>query len=273
MAKSKKLLSEMTEAVRIKELLKIAKDNQAKIDKAITSDLKELGVNLPVGKKSALDGRSLSKKASLGHGLWGIVFPTNDKRFVVKITADPTEGAVTQTVIDHPKLRYHPGIAFFVSIRRLPVPGQSPVWIVLRENIRPVSKEEISTITDNRIWNDTLKPFILASRELNDVLAKGKAGAKLDEACLAFIQTHARLKDVKGFKEIASLVHAYFDVATGALGDVHMGNVAYRQHAMTGIDKRLKTSKTNYILMDLGVSYVHNKPAVPYLKNPCEQVL
>ena len=56
----------------------------------------------------------------LGSGSWGTVWPLADERFILKITADPTEGPIVQTIMQEPNLHNHMAIVHYFALKKLP---------------------------------------------------------------------------------------------------------------------------------------------------------
>jgi hypothetical protein len=195
----------------------------------------------------------LSESNMLGCGYWGCVFPTADKRFVVKLTLDSTEGPHVALAMHHFPL--HPGVAYFHRIWKLPnrvyvgADGGN-VWLYV------IMREEVDV---DSIW--TLKKI---GRKKKYIPARGykkihDALEDLPECCSCIVRAssmHRRgmcdvediaanekelakiLKRVglgnrpsKGY-HVAQLLAEVYKKHGILLGDVHFGNVGLRTHSL-----------------------------------------
>jgi hypothetical protein len=201
--------------------------------------------------------RSLKKPAKsflppledfLGVGAWGIVWPTADKRFVLKASVDPTEGQQVAAVMKY--YQRHPGVAYFHRLWRLPREVwvdnlQTPVWIMLREEVdveKSAGRRVYGLLDKIQDCSGTLIQTAALRRDFDYMQSTGiRAGLdkvlrqlkkiegarKKDERC--YLGLLSKLKKTKG-KRVARLIEEFYKELGVVMADVHEGNVAFRRH-------------------------------------------
>ena len=201
------------------------------------------------------------KASLLGCGFWGCVWPTADKRFVLKASVDLTEGPhVALAMKLFPK---HPGMAYHHRIWRLPSrvwtneQGYSWVWIMLREE----------TDVDS-IWNDTKPapgykkihdgldalPDCCSCLHQEKVLACGSADVRKAERELDVILKKIGTPASSKGKYVSSLITMAYRDHGILLGDVHFANVGLRRHDLSQFGVKRHKDLVVTDLGDLGQS-------------------
>ena len=242
------------------------------IQKAAAASLKQK----PSGFLPPPDQRSL-----LGAGFWGCVWPTADKRFVIKASVDLTEGPhVALAMKLFPK---HPGMAYYHRIWRLPQrvwtneQGYSWVWIMLREETDVDSIwRGVSPAPGYRKIHAGLDALPECCGCLHQERALARQTCDGQDVQLAEHELAKILKQVgspassKG-KYVASLIGDAYKKHGILLGDVHFGNVGLRRHDLSKFGVKRHRDLVVTDLGDLGQAPrgMGGYPDVPEIrKNP-----
>jgi hypothetical protein len=210
----------------------------------------------------------------LGWGVYGVVWETADPRFVVKVTADPTEGPAVSEIKANKKLWKNEGVVYFHRVWRLPrvtvdVPqhGKCLVWVILREELTCASRQCKATVCKK------IDDLGCAAQDLSidrGALLFGHHQA-LDsyiESEIEFVQDVQKLKGTEG-EPIASFMAESYERAGLVFSDMHSGNVGRRCHNLVkyGVPR-----KKTLVIRDVGDpfgTYVRSEgdyPKIPVLK-------
>lgn len=278
----------------------VVRKHWKRIDKTVTRALDELGEERG---KSALHGVNVEKDL-LGAGMWGVIYPTNSPRWVVKVTADPTEGPIIAAIMDDPALRNHPAISYYAGLWRLPTKAKRDEWhmsgrgkskrrskqyttfVVLRENIDPTEvlegedvpeyqfdiKELLDGDYDERSGEVIVRGLRDAADELNEAILEGdeEEEAELNEELDEFLE---ELSEFEETEWLSNFMWGFRHLLGGVLADVHSGNVGARTHNLDDLDLPKNVRKTHqpgpeWILFDPGHSEVEAQYRIPMLRNP-----
>jgi len=171
-----------------------------------------------------LDVQWTPRTEPLGAGSWGVVYPTRDPRFIVKVTADPTEGPIVSTIMSEPQLHNHTGIIHYFALRRLTddvdFRGKTfPVFVIIAERLKDVGGlrgRYAFRGAPPELWQDSNLMNALAKvKRIAGLLVHEKQKKRpsqrtlddLDEAALASLATLCRQADPDGLR----LLEAYLD--------------------------------------------------------------
>lgn len=199
------------------------------------------------------------KRNVLGCGYWGCVFPTADKRFVLKASVDLTEGPhVALAMKLFPR---HPGMAFYRGLWRLPTrvwtgeQGYAWVWIMLRE------ETDVDSIWRNSHPAPGYAKIHRGLSELPDCCAClhqerllaaphcGPGGVAHAEQELGRILRLVGTPASSKGRYVAQLIDDAYQDHGILLGDVHFANVGLRRHNLSAFGvKRHK----DLVVTDLG---------------------
>jgi hypothetical protein len=178
----------------------------------------------------------------LGCGAWGCVWQTADKRFVIKVSLDATEGPIIAQIMSQKSLRLNPGCVYYRAIWQLPDLvwtnqfGHAPVWVILRE--------EAGRIDWTNERGDIRRKYMKIHADLEDLpdAACELVNTRADlEFCKTVECAYAYTDAERAFMEYvidlrtteARHVGSFMADAYAAgilLGDVHPGNVGRRKH-------------------------------------------
>lgn len=255
-------------------LLEQIKPFWPKISRACTQSL---------GRK---DGKFLpdpTKKTVLGCGFWGCVWPTADKRFVLKATLDSTEGPHVSLAIK--LFQKHPGLAYYHRVWRLPDRvwtnefGYTWLYLMLREetDVRSIWKGNQQPNPAYKAVYNALESLpeccgcLLASRrELARGVCNGSDVAKEEKV---FYQVLAKASGGPG-EYVMDLLRDAYERHDLIFGDVHFANVGLRCHDLSefGVKRHKKL-----VVTDLG-DFAQNPlvrgsyPEIPVIRSNPELV-
>jgi hypothetical protein len=218
--------------------------------------------------------RPRDRNAILGWGVYGVVWETGDPRFVVKITADPTEGPAVAQIRADRSLWKNEGVVYFHRVWRLPgvtmdVPqhGQCLVWVILREELTCATRACKVSICKK------IDELGCSAQDLSierGALLYGHAQARDSyiESEIEFVQDVQRLKGTEG-EPIASFMASSYERAGLVFSDMHAGNVGRRIHNLApfGVPR-----KKTLVIRDVGdpfgtfVRAEGEYPAIPVLR-------
>lgn len=220
------------------------------------------------------------KKNELGRGVWGVVYRTSHPRWVWKITADPDEGKVVSAILNNPSLRNHAGITYYAGIWRMPdkftfKQSEYDVYIVLREDITPrgVPPEE-SLSASERKAESYLRVVQRHSEDLNDWIERHAEEYALISARQVG-QICGLMQKVRETSLIGDFMIRFLSKTGGALADVHLGNIGFREQGLSGstvpgnVKKNHKPNSTQWVILDPGNSSIQVKTPISMLRNPC----
>lgn len=129
----------------------------------------------------------------LGAGSWGVVWPLTDKRFILKVTADPTEGPVVATIMSEPALHNHMAIVHYFALRQLPEGvtfrnRDFPLYVIVAERLVHSSQASALMDPDDDKQYDANYRFVrmlanlqLAARELVQERARKRPRPWIEE--------------------------------------------------------------------------------------------
>jgi hypothetical protein len=252
----------------------IIRQNWKRADRAVTAALDELGEERG---PSALHGVDIDLDR-LGTGMWGVIYPTTSERWVVKFTADPTEGPITAAIMDDPKLRNHPGISYFAGLWRARGKAKrgkqrNTVFVILREDIEPRGVIEDEELTEREIAIEDLMADDMrdTAEDLNVALLEDDEDEAV-AAATSFGEILSQLEDEPETADMANFMEEFFDRAGGALADVHLENVGYREHDLKDLDvpqsvKRTHVPDGSWIIYDPGHSSIEAAYRIPMIRN------
>jgi hypothetical protein len=221
-----------------------------------------------------------------GCGLWGCVWPTKARGWVVKVTTDPFEGPLTYTITQDRVLHQHPGVAYVLGIWQLPERSFQgfPSYAILREAILP-AKQAPSDLSDAEIeeLRQLLGAITFAAEDLNKALDRIASPASsmlpkaeyeqywLDRLIRDQNKWAERLQDARDIfftAQLADFVQKFYDRQGGALADIHIDNVGVRQFDLEYLDLYGHQPSDFWVAFDIGHSDVKDLAEVPLLRNP-----
>lgn len=226
----------------------------------------------------------------LGAGSWGVVYPTVDPRFIVKVTADPTEGPIVSAILAEPVLHNHMGIIHYFALRQLPEmtegamawgrKGRSyPVYVIIAERLKDVGALARSSYisayaTGTRTADQILGNQLFRVKEAATPLVKEKRRKrprawmleKLDDAYMTAVG------DIRD-GPLQDFFFQFRDVTgDGVLADVHLNNVGKRAvdwETVTNGAVPLSGSDWHWVISDPGHSSIEDHPEIePLRENP-----
>lgn len=220
----------------------------------------------------------------LGCGAFGCVWQTADARFVVKATLDATEGGLIASIMADPKLRKHPGVAYYRALWQLPDYvwtdrfGSTPIYVMIREEADVDStygRAHKPAKTLKKVYNVLEEYPDLASDlvfRISDCLELGTeecflAQEELEEEIDGLL---TRLQKTKGKRVGEFLEAAYKSKRKLLLGDIHYDNVGFRRHNLRefGVPRHKDLIVTD--LGDIGQPPIteDKHPRIKILNNP-----
>jgi len=252
------------------------------IDRAVTKELNRIGEPI----ESALSHLN-PRGGYLGTGAWGAVYQTMAGRWVVKVTADPTEGPITSAIMSKPSLRAHPGVAYFLKIWRLAEPApfhgkRYTIYVIVRENIKPIS---YYAFADDYVARRARKILVGSNTktdmghrgtafEINTAIEKGDTRA-IETLGWRWDQEILELRNLYPSHMMADFMGDFFASFKGALADVHTNNFGLREHALYDLKLPKDVIESHepasyWVLFDPGHSSVAtgSKPPLLPVKNP-----
>lgn len=249
----------------------IAINEWDRIDKTVTKELDHLGIGYDCD--SALAGLDGDIYEALGYGSYGIVWPTCAPGWVVKVTADPTEGPILSSVMDEPDLAGHPAIAEILGVWRIPgasieIEGEeSPVFVVLREEIAPIEVDDEEAEAINA-WESSgplqeLQRVRYHAGRVNAAIPDYASMPKRDRDYVSSMlagELNEALAGLAAYREsqaLADFMGQFYDIFGVALADIHYGNVGFRPGGR------------ELVAFDLGHSQgLEDYPPIELLPNP-----
>jgi hypothetical protein len=218
----------------------------------------------------------------LGCGAWGCVWLTSDKKFVVKVTLDATEGPIVAQIMNKRNLRLNPGCTYYHRIWQFPdlvwtnAYGYAPAYVILREEVGRIGwldergdvRRKYSKIYDSlEALPDASCDLVRARADLEHCRTIRCANTYV-AAEKAFMEYVVDLRETSARHVGTFMAQAY---ANGVLlGDVHPGNVGMRRHNLKKFG--VPVSRT-MVVADVGdegqaVCPEDDHPGVKVLKNP-----
>ena len=195
-------------------------------------------------------------------GAMGCIVPFADnRRLVIKVTTDETEGAIVQRLMDTGLDQREPGLTRFQGVWRLDVPkglvivdpptgftdvagGDTPMevlcaFLIVREDVRPWSEEEAESYADALGRQGVIAPNADGGYTipwlpfLEDAMEAGEQG-HMD----AFYDNCASLAE---FPETHELARAFIAMAQKGviIADQHLDNLGFRLYPADGVRRTL----------------------------------
>lgn len=226
----------------------------------------------------------------LGHGQFGCVYGTADKRFVVKLSMDNTEGPHVALAMHYYQL--NPGIAYFHRIWKLPeriwsdLHGNVLVWVMVREEVdvdsirkfvkRGRRKVEVPAPGYKKI-HDALEElpyccsclYDFAWRTRKGMCPQGQVEKELALFNRLLKQVATSGKARKG-QYVAALIKEAWQQHELLFGDIHFGNVGLRRHDLSewGVPRHKKLVITDLGHLGQAPRTPGGYPSIKTLKNP-----
>ena len=223
-----------------------------------------------------LDVQWTPRTEPLGAGSWGVVYPTRDPRFIVKVTADPTEGPIVSTIMSEPQLHNHMGIIHYFALRRLPEDvvflGKTfPVFVIIAERLKDVGG--LNSYGPGNV-NLRLGQQMLRLQKTAGVLVKEKNKKRKNQRIIDDLDD-SYMELVGGIVDsvLADFFFQFRDATeTGVLADVHLNNLGKRAvdwETVTNGAVPLSGSDWHWVISDPGHSSVETHPDIaPLRENP-----
>lgn len=257
------------------------------------------GVRIPKGMRPVIEayGEQIAKLASrvihevtgepldvqwtprtepLGAGSWGVVYPTRDPRFVVKVTADPTEGPIVATIMSEPQLHNHMGIIHYFALRKLPEDvdfrGKTfPVFVIIAERLKDVGalRGWSKSREDEHLTRLLVKIKDVAGKLVHEKQKKRPSQRLIDMLDEQYLDLVGQIHD----GPISDFFFQFRDATDdGVLADVHLNNVGKRAvdwEAVTNGAVPLSGADWHWVISDPGHSSVEQHPEIaPLRENP-----
>jgi hypothetical protein len=180
----------------------------------------------------------------LGCGSFGCVFPlhgeprvrpySENRKLVLKISTDPTEGPVVAAIMATGLDKRLDGLARWEGVWKIPEPIQpgprGTAWVIVREDVNPFHFDTLSPPVSNLSWQrknwfDSLRSFNAASRKSFTLKTKWKAERFAEEA-------QGYLGEIWNFEETYNVAEAIEELGRHdiVLADVHQFNLGFRTH-------------------------------------------
>lgn len=246
------------------------------INDRVTATLIEIGDPPAAGALDSVD----PLLTMFGCGHWGCAYPTSQRRWAVKVSADPTELDIVAAVLTTKELRENTGIAYILGIWRLPEPSSGyTLHVTLRENITPVDYELVDTEHEEDLIQG-LHELRMAALDLNES-AQSLAVATRRNDTDPYYLTQYEVAEELWIKQLNALRYEYETAALAefigdfardfntALADVHAGNVGLREHSLRDIGLPEHFGNDTWVAFDLGHSLIESSTEeVPLISNP-----
>jgi len=230
-----------------------------------------------------LDVQWTPRTEPLGAGSWGVVYPTRDPRFVVKVTADPTEGPIVSTIMSEPQLHNHTGIIHYFALRRLTddvdFRGKTfPVFVIIAERLKDVGGlrgryafrgAPPELWQDSNLMNALAKVKRIAGLLVHEKQKKRPSQRTLDDLDEQYLDLVGQIND----GPLSDFFFQFRDATeTGVLADVHLNNLGKRAvdwETVTNGAVPLSGSDWHWVISDPGHSSVETHPDIaPLRENP-----
>jgi len=240
------------------KLVRAAEENWSSIARACARSLgrKVKGFLPPVNDKGSI----------LGWGVYGVVWETADPRFVVKVSADPTEGPSIARIMSNKSLWKNEGCVYFHKIWQiqnttvdLAGHGKCLLWVVLREELSCATRACKTSVCKK------LDALGCSAQDLSidhGALALGHAAAKESyiDSAIEFVKDVQRLKGTEG-EPISKFMASSYKNEGLLFSDMHSGNVGHRCHNLSsfGVPR-----KKTLVIRDVG------DPFGTYVRGPGE---
>lgn len=212
----------------------------------------------------------LTKKQILGSGYFGIVFSTNNKKLVLKITTDEAEGAFSQLILEDPELRYSKGLPYILDVIKVP---DLDAYVILRENVYYGNVEMPKSSPFSRAvgvldeYGEAYRRIDLnASKTINSLHAfGGKLTHAEFEHTIRSAQGLIRIEIIKSVKKLPTpssrskyrpaldMIKHSLEVYGVALWDLHPMNLGTHKYSMHEFDENIgELDKDAILVLDVG---------------------
>lgn len=270
----------------LKPIVKKYEQKIAKLAREVVRDVTAPGPDGPVDEPQwSFDVEPL------GAGSWGVVWPLADERFILKVTADPTEGPVVATIMAEPYLHDHMAILHYFALREIPefaVFRGKPfkVYVIVAERLVHSSQASKLLDADDDEQYDNLHRFTLALQKLqlaaralvHEREKKRPSAWEVDKLYGEWLDALNRLGDgpledfiIQFYDHTRSESEGADDAPSGGvLADLHFNNIGKRVVDWTDLGIELRPSHDNayWVINDPGHSSLAEKPEVRVLENP-----
>jgi hypothetical protein len=198
--------------------------------------------------------RPKDRDSILGWGVYGVVWETGDPRFVVKVSADPTEGPSVAIIRSDKSLWKNPGCVYFHKVWRIPgvtvhVPGHGRclVWVILREELTCATLACKVTVC-KKIDDLGCSAQDLSIERGALVFGHPQARNSYLDSEVEFVHDVQRLRGTEG-EPIAKFMATSYERAGLVFSDMHAGNVGHRCHNLSsfGVPR-----KKTLVIRDVG---------------------
>jgi len=195
----------------------------------------------------------------LGTGSWGVVYPLVDERFVLKVTADPTEGPIISKILSEPQLHDHMAIIHYFALRKM---SELHVWRGKQTHLFVTVAERLKNVGELITYYG---PEPLLPRRLRDVqtiahnvvkekLRKKPRAWMLDQLQQDYLRAVERVPD----NPLSDFFIQFYDYTDGGvLADVHLNNLGQRGidwDALTDGNIPLSPNDRYWVISDPGHS-------------------
>ena len=220
----------------------------------------------------------------LGAGSWGVVYPTHDQRFIVKVTSDPTEGPIVAKIMSEPQLHNHMGIIHYFALRQVPERtagvmawgrrGKSyPVYVIVAERLKDVgglSRAYVawgSQTQDSRLARQLAKVKNAATLLVKEKQRKRPVQRFIDEKDELYMEAVGQIDD----GPLADFFFQFRDATgDGVLADVHLNNLGKRAvnwEEVTNGKVPLGGADWHWVISDPGHSSLNEEQSIEELRN------
>jgi hypothetical protein len=214
------------------------------------------------------------RNSILGWGVYGVVWETGDPRFVVKISADPTEGPSIAQIRSNKTLWKNSGCVYFHKVWRIPgvtvnVPGHGEclVWVILREELTCATRACRASVC-KKIDELGCSAQDLSIERGALLFGYTQALPSYIDSEIEFVQDIQKLRGTEG-EPIANFMASAYEREGLVFSDMHAGNVGHRCHNLSafGVPR-----KKTLVIRDVGDpfgSFVRAEgeyPKIPVLK-------
>jgi hypothetical protein len=225
----------------------------------------------------------------LGNGSWGVVWPLADERFILKVTADPTEGPIIATIMEESSLHNHMAIIHYFALRKLPEAvtfrnKTFPLFVIIAERLQHSSdvKRPNYGTPELRAFDRFAHALYLlkesAGRLVREQNKKRPNLAVVDRLYGAWMDDLNKLND----GPMEDFIIQFYDYTRdpnegandapsgGVLADIHFNNVGKRVVDWTDLGIELSPDRNDmyWVISDPGHSSLNEKPAIADIENP-----
>ncbi|MHA2263393.1 MAG: hypothetical protein ACXAEN_13445 [Candidatus Thorarchaeota archaeon] len=216
---------------------------------------------------------SYSSKSILGSGYFGVVFETNHKKLVMKITSDPDEGYFNKIVLTDLYLRTNPGLPYVFDCFSIP---EWDAYVILRENVHyglgslPKSAPLARAIKPlDEFGEESMRieariaQLLEAQYELNDAFSKKdftyafrEAQGQIRGLIVRALKTLPEVSPRSKYHASMSVIRHSLDKYGIALWDLHSGNLGRHKFDMQDLAPNAPPlDKDTVLILDVGGNF------------------